>query len=80
MRFKFSQYLLLLIVSISYLIYEMISEFGFATELYVFENLWTILFKHRIGSYVIGFSLWGMTYVLFSKQYFEECYARFWKK
>ncbi|EFC47551.1 hypothetical protein NAEGRDRAFT_78768 [Naegleria gruberi] len=80
MRFKFSQYLLLLIVSISYLLYEMISEFGFATELYVFENLWTILFKHRIGSYVIGFSLWGMTYVLFSKQYFEECYARFWKK
>jgi len=61
-------------LSMLYLLYELVTEFGFATELYVAENLWTILFKHRIASYVMGSTSLSMTYVMFSSTRFSECY------
>jgi len=45
-----------------------LTEGGFATESFLWENMWTYLFKHRISSYILGYTFWGMNYVLFQKE------------
>ena len=63
-----------LIPAIVFLFYEVITEMGILTDLYLGDNMWTFMFKHRIASYVLGFVFWGMAYVLFMKSQFLEAY------
>ena len=63
-----------LIPAIVFLVYEVITEMGILTDIYLGDNMWTFMFKHRIASYVLGFVFWGMAYVLFMKSHFIEAY------
>src|SRR3989338_11137254 len=79
-QFKFTQYLIIIFLALFYLIYELLSEFGYITELYVWETMWTVMFKHRIASFIMGAVYWGGVYILFSLDHLRECYEPMLKK
>ena len=59
-----------------YLIYEAVTEIGFITFSVDWESMWSVCWKHRIGSYVIGIVIWMATYVLFSLDHFKDLYKK----
>nr|CAG4715681.1 unnamed protein product [Naegleria fowleri] len=75
LKFKFTHYLIYLICPLLFLIYEIFSEVLYEVGIYQVDVLWTILFKQRIACYVIGITLAGMNYVLFSSKAFMDTFA-----
>ncbi|KAG2386377.1 hypothetical protein C9374_002823 [Naegleria lovaniensis] len=72
LKFKFTHYLIYLVFPLLFLVYEIVSEVSYESGIYQVDVLWTILFKQRIACYIIGATLAGMNYVLFSSQHFTS--------
>lgn len=73
---QFTRFLLYLIPGTAYLFYEVITEIAYMSSSNVYwDTLFSRMFKHRIGGYILSFVMWGFCYVLFSEDAFRDCYG-----